>query len=78
VTFDAAVEQAEVCPDRSKGTQSREIAMEASHRISQDPSWGWEPFGRNGPVGMQVIDGLVEALEAHEQRIEELEKKLSS
>ena len=35
-------------------------------------------FGKNGPVGMQVIDALVEALEAQEQRIDELEKKLSS
>ena len=35
-------------------------------------------FGKNGPVGMQIVDALVDALEAQEQRIEALEKKLSS
>jgi hypothetical protein len=35
-------------------------------------------FGKGGPVGMSVIDVLVSALEEQDQRIEALEKKLSS
>jgi len=35
-------------------------------------------FGKNGPVGMVLIDALVEVLEAQQQRIEAIEKKASS
>jgi hypothetical protein len=35
-------------------------------------------FGKNGPVGMGLIDAIVETLEAQHQRIEALEKKSGS
>ena len=35
-------------------------------------------FGKNGPVGMQVIDALISAIEDQEERLAVLEKKLSS
>ena len=35
-------------------------------------------FGKGGPVGLQIIDVLVAELEEQDQRIQALEKKLSS
>jgi hypothetical protein len=35
-------------------------------------------FGKNGPVGMQVIDPILAAIEDQERRIQALEEKLSS
>jgi hypothetical protein len=35
-------------------------------------------FGKNGPVGMGLIDAMAEALEAQHRRIEALEKKSGS
>ena len=35
-------------------------------------------FGKRGPVGLQIIDVLVAELEEQDQRIQALEKKLSS
>ena len=35
-------------------------------------------WGQNGPVGMQLIDVLVETLEAQQKRIEALEKNAAS
>jgi hypothetical protein len=35
-------------------------------------------FGKDGPVGMRLIDALVKTLEAQERRIQILEKKASS
>jgi len=35
-------------------------------------------WGKNGPVGMQLIDVLVETLEAQQKRIEALEKNAAS
>jgi hypothetical protein len=35
-------------------------------------------FGKNGPVGMNLIDAIVETLEAQHKRIQALEKKSGS
>ena len=35
-------------------------------------------FGKNGPVGMQVIDSILAAIEDQERRIQALEEKLST
>ena len=35
-------------------------------------------FGKNGPVGMQVIDPILAAIEDQERRLQALEEKLSS
>ncbi|HEY5953336.1 MAG TPA: hypothetical protein VIT18_03175 [Terrimicrobiaceae bacterium] len=35
-------------------------------------------FGKNGPIGMQVIDPILDAIEDQERRIRALEEKLSS
>jgi hypothetical protein len=35
-------------------------------------------WGKNGPVGMRLIDVLVETLEAQQKRIEALEKNAAS
>lgn len=35
-------------------------------------------FGKDGPVGMRLIDAMVKTLEAQDQRIQALEKKARS
>jgi hypothetical protein len=35
-------------------------------------------FGKNGPIGMQVIDPILDAIEDQERRIRALEEKLTS
>ena len=63
---------------RQMSTKNLKSAIEAHQNTLKAKKGKVCTFGKNGPVGMQIVDALVDALEAQERCIEALEKKLSS